>query len=260
MTCFLTSKPFAVVRLSFIRLWIAACVVLFVVAGVVAPRAGFCQQVKSPSSNDANFMTPQTQRTENMAAAEKEDDEAVYKKSSSVRAIGHLLHLSPEASSVAFEDFNFALLGGIILFYLAKLLPGFFRERQQELDKHLVEARLATEDATARLRAVEERLGRLDQEIDQLRVKAEQDSVGDEQRVKASIEDERRKIVASAEQEIAAMASTAERNLRKFGAEIAIARASGRLQLSDADDRALVQGFGTSMGVEGGTDLDRRRN
>ena len=60
-----------------------------------------------------------------MAAAEKEDDEAVYKKSASVRAIGRMLHLSPETSSVVFEDLNFVLLAGIVLFYAMKLLPGF---------------------------------------------------------------------------------------------------------------------------------------
>ena len=52
------------------------------------------------------------------------------------------------------------------------------------------------------------------------------------------------------------MASTAERNLRKFGAEIAIARASVKLHLSEADDRTLVQDFGTNLDP----DLDRRRN
>ena len=241
-----------------VRLLVMGCVFAFGTA-VVVPRIACAEQAatqKSDQSAAANFMTPQTQQSQNMAAAEQEDDEAVYKKSSSVRAIGRMLHLSPQASSVAFEDFNFVLLAGIILFYAAKLLPGFFRGRQQELDKHLTEARVATEEANERLQAVEERLGRLDQEIEQLRAKAEHDGAADEHRIKDSIEEERRKIVTSAEQEIAAMASTAERNLRKFGAEIAIARASGKLQLSEADDRTLVQNFGTSLVP----DLDRRRN
>ncbi len=242
--------------ISSVRLLLAG---LILAGAVSVPHVMLAQQAAAQPAQQlppGDFMTPQTQKSQNMAAAEQEDDEAVYKKSSSVRAIGRLLHLSPEASSVAFEDFNFVLLAGIILFYAAKMLPGFFRGRQQELDKHLTEARVATEEANERLLAVEKRLGRLDQEIEQLRVKAEHDGAADEQRIKDSIEEERKKIVASAEQEIAAMASTAERNLRKFGAEIAIARASGKLQLSEADDRTLIQDFGTSLGP----DLARRRN
>ena len=252
MKRFLLGKAILSVRLLVVGLALA-------MVGMVTPHSACAQQPATKAavqSAPGDFMTPQTQKSENMAAAEQEDDEAVYKKSSSVRAVGKLLHLSPEASSVAFEDFNFVLLAGIILFYAARLLPGFFRGRQQELDKHLTEARVATEEATERLAAVEKRLGRLDQEIEQLRSKAEQDSAGDEQRVKDSIEEERKKIVASAEQEIGAMASTAERNLRKFGAEIAIARATGKLQLSEADDRTLIHDFATSLGP----DLERRRN
>lgn len=241
--------------LSSVRLLLAG----IVLAGAVAVPHGMLAQQAAAQSQDqpaGDFMTPQTQKSQNMAAAEQEDDEAVYKKSSSVRAIGRILHLSPEASSVAFEDFNFLLLAAIIVFYAAKLLPGFFRGRQQELDKHLTEARVATEEANERLLAVEKRLGRLDQEIEQLRAKAEQDGAADERRIRDSIEEERKKIVASAEQEIAAMASTAERSLRRFGAEIAIARAAGKLQLSEADDRTLIQDFGASLGP----DLARRRN
>ncbi len=239
------------------RVLLAGFLLVFAVA--VPSHTALAQKAAAQPATQlppGDFMTPQTQKSQNMAAAEQEDDDAVYKKSSSVRAIGRILHLSPEASSVAFEDFNFALLAGIVLFYAVKLLPGFFRGRQQELDKHLTEARVATEEANGRLLAVEKRLGRLDQEIEQLRTKAEQDGVADEQRIKDSIEEERKKIIASAEQEIAAMASTAERNLRKFGAEIAIARASGKLQLSEADDRTLIHDFGTSLGP----DLARRRN
>lgn len=252
-------RPFLRISSNPFRLVMMGCVLAFGMSAVVVPHSAPAEQPAPQQGNQlppGDFMTPQTQKTENMAAAEQEDDEAVYKKSSSVRAIGRLLHLSPEASSVAFEDFNFVLLAGIILFYAAKLLPGFFRGRQQELDKHLTEARVATEEANERLQAVEKRLGRLDQEIEQLRSRAERDGAADEQRIKDSIEEERRKIVASAEQEIAAMASTAERNLRKFGAEIAIARASGKLQLSEAEDRTLVQNFGTSLVP----DLARRRN
>jgi F-type H+-transporting ATPase subunit b len=223
---------------------LAALLSIAFAATSLMPRA-FAQQSSS-------FITAQTAQSENIAAAQEEDETAVYKNSASVRAIGHLLHLSPRASSVVFEDFNFLILAGVVVVYAAKALPKFFRGRQEAIDKQLVEARVATQDANERLRAVEERLGRLDGEIEELRARAEKDSIADEQRIKESIEEERRKVVAAAEHEITAISLAAERSLRNFGAELAIARASGRLNLTETDDRAMIHDFGAS--------LERRRN
>ena len=194
---------------------------------------------------------------QNEAGVEQADETAVYKKSSSVRAIGRIFHLSPDAAAATFEFFNFAILAGVVLFYGVKLVPKAFRDRQKKIDQQLVEARTATEEANERLKAVEVRLGRLDQEIEALRQRAEHEGANDEQRIKQSIEDERKKIVAAAEQEIAAASATAERSLRQFAAELAMDRAMGRLHLTEQQDRDLIHEFAT--GLEG-TDLRERRN
>src|SRR5262249_30655898 len=112
----------------------------------------------------------------------------------------------------------------------------------------------ATEKAEARLRAVEERLSHLDSEIASVREQAERDSANDETRLKQTMEDEKRKIVASAEQEIAAAGAAAERRLRRFAAELAVDRATSRLQLTEGDDRTLIQEFAASLsnGSQGG--------
>jgi len=223
-----------------------SAVFLLVLLGGVAPVAIHAQQPDaSPASG--NFMTPQTSQDQNLAAANQEDEDSVFKKSPTVRAVGHLLHLSPEHSAVLFEDFNFLILAVIIVFYAAKMLPKFFRSRQLKIDQQLLEARIATQEANERLHAVEERLGRLDSEIEELRTKAERDSAADEQRIKAAIEEERKKIVASTEHEIAALSTAAERSLRKFAAELAVARASARLHLTDEADRTLVRDFSASV-------------
>ncbi len=202
-------------------------------------------------------MSPQTAQSQNMAAAEEEDETAAYKQSSSVRAFGKLLGLSPRTSSEVFEFLNFAILGGVVLFYLVKFVPRMLRERQNKIDAQLVEARTATEQANARLKAVEDRLGRLDREIEELRARAEAEGAADEQRIKQSIEDERKRIVAATEQEIAIASAVAERSLRKFAAELAVDRAMGRVQLTENQDRVLVRDF--AAGLEG-TDLQERRN
>lgn len=205
----------------------------------------------APGAKSGNFISQKTASSQNLARAEQEDEEYVFKHSASVRAFGHLFHLSPEAASTLFWALNFLILVLFVGFFVVKALPKMFRERRQSIEKQLVEARVATERAQERLRVVEERLGRLDTEIAEVRERAEADSAGDEERTKVTIEEERKKIVASAEQEIAAAGAAAERRLRRFAAELAVERASARLSITEDDDRALVRDFSRGLAGSG---------
>jgi F-type H+-transporting ATPase subunit b len=98
---------------------------------------------------------------------------------------------------------------------------------------------------------VEARLSRLGSEIEAIRAQAEKDSVEDERRIHATLEAERERIIASAEQEIASLQAAAQRELKKFAADLAIDSAMRRMQVSTDTDRALVRDF--SMGLSGGT-------
>jgi F-type H+-transporting ATPase subunit b len=201
--------------------------------------------------NGGVFIDSKTATSQNLAKAEQEDDEYVFMHSAAVRYFGRKFHLSPDAAAMAFWAFNAAILFAFIGYFLATGLPKAFRSRRQQLDRQIVEARTATEKAEERLRAVEERLGRLDSEIAAVREQAERDSANDETRMKQAMEDEKQKIVASAEQEITAAGAAAERRLRRFAAELAVDRASSRLHLTEGDDRTLIQEFAASLGSNG---------
>jgi F-type H+-transporting ATPase subunit b len=205
----------------------------------------------SQQQNSREFMDSQTVNSQNLAKAEQEDEEYVFKHSESVRAFARIFHLSPEDASLFFWAFNAVLLFVFVGYFLVTGLPKAFRSRRQQLDREIVEARIATEKAEARLRAVEERLGRLDSEIAAVRAQAERDSAQDEVRIKHAMEEEKQKIVASAGQEIAAAGAAAERRLRKFAAELAVDRATSRLHLTEGDDRTLIQEFASSLGLNG---------
>ncbi len=207
----------------------------------------------SPSQpqSSSDFMDSRTANSQNLAKAEQEDEEYVFKHSESVRAFAKLFHLSPEDASLFFWAFNALLLFVFVGYFLVTGLPKAFRSRRQQLDRQIVEARTATEKAEGRLRAVEERLSRLDSEIAAVRAQAERDSANDEARIKQAMEEEKHKIVAAAEQEIAAAGAAAERRLRKFAAELAVDRATSRLHLTEGDDRTLIQEFASSLGLNG---------
>ncbi len=198
-------------------------------------------------NGNGSFITPRTASTQNLARAEQEDEEYVFKHSPSVRAFGKLFHLSPDAASLCFWGLNFIILAVFIGYFLYKGLPKAFRGRRERIEKQLVEARAVTEEANRRLSAVEERLARLDSEIASIRASAERDSQHDEERIKATMEEERRKIVQSSESEIAAAGAAAERRLRKFAAELAVERASSRIHLSEEQDQYLIRQFAAGL-------------
>jgi F-type H+-transporting ATPase subunit b len=99
---------------------------------------------------------------------------------------------------------------------------------------------------------VEAKLASLDEEIDKFRNEIEQQIAQDEQRGNAALEEERARIVSSAEQEIGVAAAQARRSLRHFAADLAIDQAMKKLVLTPEADRALIAEFVSETGRDGG--------
>ena len=199
-------------------------------------------RAQQPSSTDAagEQSTPEAQSPEKNKEVDEND---AYLHSPSVRKIGAMVGLNPEQAATAFTVANFLVLAVLVGWFLLKTLPKTFRDRTTSIQKNLVDARTATEEASARLRSVEERLSKLDEQIAALRVQADKDSALDQQRISASIEEDKQKIMAAAEQEIAAATALAQRQLQQYAAELAIDQAQRKLVVSAETDRLLVQSF-----------------
>jgi F-type H+-transporting ATPase subunit b len=144
------------------------------------------------------------------------------------------------------------VLALLVGWFLVKTLPKTFRDRNAAIQKQLVDARAASEEASARLKSVETRLGKLDEQIAQLRSQAEKDSVQDEQRIKASVEEEKKKILSAAELEIVAATAQARRQIQQYAADLAIDQAAKKLVVSAETDRLLVQNFARRLAGESG--------
>lgn len=184
--------------------------------------------------------------------AEEQDENAAYLHSPMVVKLGAMLGMGPEAAATAFTLFNFVVLAIGVGFVLLKTLPKTFRKRNTDIQKHLVDARTATEEATARLNKVEERLSKLDEKIAGMRAQSEADSARDQQRIKANIEEEKAKILASAEQEIAAATTHAQRQIQQYAAELAIEQAVRKLVINAETDRLLIESFAHRLGGDQG--------
>lgn len=189
---------------------------------------------------------------EKMDAPETNSEEEGYRHSKSVQVLARVMHIKTETAAQIFEDLNSAIIWGAIFWFLFKTLPGVFRKRSETIRKDLAEAHSVTEEARERLTAVEARLAKLDSEIETIRKQAEHESAEDEKRIRAALEEERRRIVESAEQEIAAFGAAAQRDLKRFAADLAVDRALQRIHLGVDADRILVENFTAGLaGAQG---------
>ena len=199
------------------------------------------QEPAAPNANAGQQNTAESQSPEKNKQEEDENDK--YLHSATVRAFGSKIGLNAEQAATAFTVANFVVLAVLVGWFLAKTLPKTFRNRNTSIQKQLVDARTATEDANARLSSVEDRLSKLDGQIAAMRTQAEKDSALDEQRITASVEEEKQKILAAAEQEITAATTLAQRQIQQYAAELAIEQAARKLVVTAETDRLLVQSF-----------------
>jgi len=180
----------------------------------------------------------------------KEGESEAVNQSPAVKAIARLTGLDVEKAYWLCTIFNFLAVVAVLGILMRRILPALFRNRTDAIQKRMEEARKTGEDARRRLTGVEERLSKLDAEIAQMRSEADSSGKSDEERVMKTVEDERRRIVESAEQEIAMAANTAQRELRAFVAGLAVELAEKKIDVGKAADQALVREFTARLGKE----------
>lgn len=211
---------------------------LLLLVGSKAARAQNTQEAGSKASH-ASGAEPQSPEK----SKQEEDENDAYRHSAMVKTLGGMLGMNVEQSATAFEVGNFVVLAGLLGWFLAKTLPQTFRGRNTAIQRHLVDARTATEEASARLNSVEQRLSKLDEQIAGMRAQAARDAASDERRIKVSLEEEKKRILAAAEQEIVAATAQAQRQIHQYAAELAIEQAARKLVVTAETDRLLVQNF-----------------
>jgi F-type H+-transporting ATPase subunit b len=186
------------------------------------------------------------------AAGEEQDETAQFKQSASVRLIAKWTGLSLQHAYWLSVLLNFAVIAGILGWAGRKHLPGIFRDRTSAIQKAMQEAQKASDEARRKLAEIESRLMKLDVEIGMMRDAAEKEAAAEEARIKAAAEEDARKIVQSAEQEIAAVAKAARRALTAYAADLAVGLAQKQIHVDAATDQSLVRSFSGQLGAAPG--------
>jgi F-type H+-transporting ATPase subunit b len=144
---------------------------------------------------------------------------------------------------------NFAIIAGVIFWASRKYLPGMFSARTAAIQRAMQEAQKASDEARRRLAEIESRLMKLDGEIGMMRNAAEKETGAEEARIQAAAQEDGRKLVESAQQEIAAAAKAARRDLTAYAADLAIGLAQKQIHVDAATDQALVRNFAGELGT-----------
>jgi len=200
----------------------------------------------------------QLARQSNEAAGEGKDEMAEFKESASVRLIGRITGLNLQQSYWLSVVLNFLVIAAVMVWAGLKFLPKMFRDRSEAIQKAMQEAQMASEEARRRLADIESRLMKLDVEIGMMRDAAEKEGAAEEVRIQAAAEEDARKIVVSAEQEIAAAAKAARRQLTAYAGDLAVGLARKQMHIDAATDQALVRNFARQL--DAGDDSGKGRN
>jgi F-type H+-transporting ATPase subunit b len=206
------------------------------------------------SASSPSDELPKASRQAAKSESASDDEQAQFKHSWMVQWVAGVTGLSVDNAYWLCVVLNFAVIAGTIFYFWQKNLPGVFRSRTASIQQAMVDARKASEEANRRLAEIETRLSRLDSEIGVMRDAAEKDAAAEEARIKAAAEEDARKIVESAEQEIAAAAKLARRELTAHAANLAVALAAKQIKVDESTDQALVREFARELSPKAGKD------
>lgn len=227
------------------KMWASVLSLVVVLSLAMPMRSARAQEAARPTATTSTSDVDAHPRKDAQQAEQQEekDENDEYRMSPTVTKLGSMLGMKSQQASTLFTITNLLILLAGLGYLIMKNLPKAFRNRNASIQKQIVDARTATQDAKSRLSSVEARLAKLDGEIAAMRAQAAADGAREEQRLKAAIEDEKQRILSAAEQEIQSATQTARRDLQQYAAELAVDQAARKLVVTPETDRYLVAGF-----------------
>ena len=237
-------KSYRALRIGLLGLLVSA-------AGIVGLRAQNTPAAPEPKKTrpDQRRMTPGRELVHESreAAGEEKDEMQEFRRSPSVQMISRITGLNLQQAYWASVLLNFAVIAALIIWAGRKFLPGIFRDRTLAIQRAMQEAQKASAEARRKLAEIESRLQKLDVEIGMMRDAAEKEGAAEEARIKAAAEEDARKIIAAAEQEIEAATKAARRQLTAHAADLAVGLAQKQIHIDAATDQALVSNFASQL-------------
>jgi F-type H+-transporting ATPase subunit b len=140
---------------------------------------------------------------------------------------------------------NFAMLACLIAYGIKKGAGPFFKGRDEEIQKALVEAKTAREEAEKRSAEIDKRMANLESEIQALRNNSVREMQAEAGRIQTDTEKQMTRLQEVAQQEIESAAKNATSELKAFASALALQLAEQKIKSQLTPDRqgALVTSF-----------------
>ncbi len=140
---------------------------------------------------------------------------------------------------------NFAILAGVLVYYLRAPIARYVAQRSTEIRANLVKAAETREAAAAQLAEIERKMKALPAEIEALKARGAEEIRAEEARIREAAEHERRRLLEQARREIDLHLRAAERDLIKRAADLTVDLATDRIKqtITDQDQQRLVERY-----------------
>ena len=159
----------------------------------------------------------------------------------------------PEPEMMGWKWANFAILAAGLGYLCVKQVGPLYAARSAEIRKGIEEAQKLRAEAEARAAAMDSKLAALTEEVEKMRQAAKEEAAQEAGRITEETERELAKIAAHGEHDIASALKSAQIELKRYSAQLAIdlARQKVRERMTPADRDALVGNFVAELGREG---------
>jgi F-type H+-transporting ATPase subunit b len=122
-----------------------------------------------------------------------------------------------ETRELIYKTVNFIILVGALGYFLSKPAAEYFASRSAAIRKGIEEGRKALAASEAELRAIEEKLARLEQEIRAFEEAAERDAAAESERLRRETEAEAAKLLEFARARLDSASRAARQELQAYG-------------------------------------------
>ena len=144
---------------------------------------------------------------------------------------------------------NLLIFLAVMFFILRKPLSKAMQDKRDGIKAELQRARAEKEEAEKRLREIDARLSRLDEEVAEIKAKAEQEAKAEYERLIKQADEEADRIRVMAEREIEGASKAAHMQLKEFvaGKSVELAETMIRKEIKPEDDARLIKDFAKEL-------------
>lgn len=145
---------------------------------------------------------------------------------------------------------NFAILVGILVYFLKSPIAAYLVSRSSEIRRDLVAAADLKATATAQLAEIQRKMQALPAELEALRTQGAEDVRLEQERIAAAAAAERERLIEQTRREIAMRLRLARRELTEHAAALAVRIAEERIRrtITPEDQLRLVDRYTTQLG------------